>query len=110
MPYYLWAEGYGEGCDYTIGCNLSMTRLAARTHKEAVAEAKRLMGDDEWAELDPDYEQRIESATILSVSKVTDLPLGAWRAEVQAEADAEVEQEKEAQERAEFERLQAKFG
>lgn len=37
--FYAHKKGCGEGCDYTIGCNLRVDRLKAATMEAAVVEA-----------------------------------------------------------------------
>ena len=111
MRYYLYAVGKGYGCDYTIGCNLAMMPLDASTIEGAQAEAKRLLGEDHYADLEPPGRDgfSIETASILCVAEEVAVPLEELRAKAQAEEEAWGKVEAEKEERTEYERLKAKF-
>jgi hypothetical protein len=118
MPKYaLVMRQVGEGCDYTIGCGTAMEMLKATTREDALVEARLLVQGTP----DPDHpagfadsrlhdhdDHQLKTATLVQIEE--ELPLAAWQTEVmetwrRREADA-----KQAKEKAEYERLRAKFG
>ena len=74
--FYAYTEGRGEGCDYTIGCNLCVERLRATTMEAAIAEA---VGDT-WSAYD---DERVKRVTVLRVTEEVDCGerIAALRAE-----------------------------
>ena len=98
--YYVVVKQAGEGCDYTIGCGLAMWKLDAANHAEAVAEARALYEES--------YENELASMKLVTSSQ--DLPVHKWRGEVEQARAAAKAAKSEAAERAELERLQARFG
>jgi len=60
--FYALITGDGEGCDYTIGCNVNFEELKAETWIEARAEAKIWLRDS-----------RVLSVRILECIKEADL-------------------------------------
>lgn len=116
MKFALVLKQNGEGCDYTIGCGMTMMALQSTTLDEALCEAKEeLVGtiqepSGRLVETDcrNSPQPALKYATLVQV--VEDLPLKEWY-ETVVLWDAEKEQKKqEAKERAEFERLKNKFG
>ena len=98
---YAYYKGRGEGCDYTIGCNLKVERLKATTVEAAITEA---IGKD-WSEYD---DERIEKITILRVTEEIDCAdriaqLRAQREEAKKARDV-------ASKRAQLERLKQELG
>lgn len=98
---YAYYKGRGEGCDYTIGCNLQIARLSATTMEAAIIEAV----GDEWNEHD---DERIEKITILRVTEEVDC------ADRIAQLRAQREEAKKARDvaakRAQLERLKRELG
>lgn len=43
--FYLFMVGKGEGCDYTIGCNMDLIKLKAINTDMAFEESKPLLAD-----------------------------------------------------------------
>ena len=73
MPvYYALIKGDGEGCDYTIGCNMRWERLKATT-LDAAKEEALYPGGTHYESCAVDSDKRIDSITILEVAAETDL-------------------------------------
>ena len=91
------------GCDYTIGCGTVVKSLDATTYTEALEEVEALLDDE--------YDlQLISSAMIYEVKSQGSFDVDGLRARKQAERKAEIAEAREAKERADYARLQAKFG
>ena len=104
MIYYALVKGRGDGCDYTIGCNLTWTRLKAVSLEQAKMEAITNYPPS----IDRDFGTDIESILILGVVDEANLAieLDARRAETHAEK----KKAEQAKKRAEFERLKRELG
>lgn len=100
--YVLIFDQSGEGCDYTIHCGTAT---------------------EEWVEtegLDPlvyvkarrEYygHESVEKARLFEIAREIPVPLSEWEKAEERARRASEEAEAEAAERAEFERLQKKFG
>ena len=99
IKYYAYIIGAGDGCDYTIGCNISVEALSGNTLEEAYKSLEEHMGYN-----------GVETAFVIEASKVSFFDVERHYEE---EAKQEAEAERcsiEASEKAEFERLSAKFG
>ena len=73
MPvYYALIKGDGEGCDYTIGCNMRWKRLKATTLDGAKEESLFPDGRRENSCVVGEYNP-VDSITILEVAAATDL-------------------------------------
>jgi hypothetical protein len=110
--FYAHLKQTGEGCDYTIGCGHKLVLLKAKTLMEAEREIMAYDGDGEGYG-GPYYltgEGKLESVTILEVTKVHKVPLNVYRDNLQRHEEAKAAAKKEAAELVEFERLQKKFG
>jgi len=99
-----------DGCDYTIGCGTAVAIFDA----ESVADAeRRVLSDEEYGSPrshGPGGERRLASITLYPLAGCAQVDLAAhWRACAQREADA-ASADAEQRERAEFERLRAKYG
>ena len=112
--FYAHVKQAGEGCDYTIGCGHKIVRLEAKTLMEAERE---IMANDEEGDGDgygsAHYltgEAKLESVTILEVTRAHRVPLNVYRDNLQRHEEAKAAAKKEAEELATFERLQKKFG
>jgi hypothetical protein len=101
---YVLVRNQGGGCDYTIGCGIAVTTLDAKNEADALVEARIHILQDNFHD-----ETRLESAMLLAVESRFGLPIKHWYAEEQERRDAEEKYRKELNERAEFERLSAKF-
>lgn len=106
----------GEGCDYSIGCGMTLLMLDASTRDEALIEAKRrILGkpsEDAYYGYEDSYlvgtEANLESATVVQIEY--EFPVKEWYHQILAAQAASDEKQKLAKERAEYERLQKKFG
>lgn len=99
--FYAYTEGRGEGCDYTIGCNLCVERLNATTMEAAIAEA---VGDT-WSTYD---DERVARVTVLRVTEEVDC--GERIAALRAARVAGEQGEALAAKRAQLERLKREMG
>ena len=106
MKYHLLRE-QSHGCDYTIGCGLAIDALDATSMSEAIEEAKGLLVS--WGDLNPDSESAIATALVLEVANVCELDVDALRADLLRQRAAQEAARTAEAERAEFERLKAKF-
>lgn len=117
--FYLYLEGRGEGCDYTIACNERLVELQADSFEKALEEVLAPGGElgpdeyepDGWSEINCDVgsDYYVQLATILQVEESRQVPLFELRAEQAARNTQEAEQRVENEEREEFERLKKKF-
>lgn len=89
------------GCDYTIACGTLTTTIVAKNLDKAREKASDFLGAY--------LEDGIESATLYEVTQTTRLDLKAIRGERARQRDLEELREKERAERAELERLKAKY-
>lgn len=108
MPvYYALLKGNGEGCDYTIGCNMRWRRLRATTLDGAKAEALFPDGPTEASHC-VGGEPRVAEITILEVCAEIDLRHDI--AVARDEYRIAQEQTKIAEKRRTFERLKKELG
>ncbi len=104
--FYVYYEGRGEGCDYTIGCNLNVEIVKAKNVEEVV---KKIT--DEWDECGFNYvESRYAAVTIIEAPSTTDVDINGYIVEAKAKAAERIRLKEEDKEKAEFERLKKKFG
>lgn len=97
------------GCDYTIGCGVSVVSLGTKTKEEAIKEARSIIVGTPGGYEDGYHGESVLSDAVL-ITLEGDLPLSDWYDEYD-EAKESLEEAKENDaERAEFERLKAKFG
>jgi hypothetical protein len=86
VTYWLYLEGKGDGCDYTVGCNEKLTQLFAVSLRAAKAEALEELGYEEGC-LDEEPEPgEVESALIFEVSAFHEVDLEDLRAQRAAKA------------------------
>lgn len=98
--FYAYTKGRGEGCDYTIGCNLRLNRLSATMMEDAIVEAV-----GEWSTYD---DEQIEKITVLRVTEEADC--GARIDALRTERDVARKTSERAAKRAELERLKRELG
>lgn len=102
----------GEGCDYMISCGETLWILDATTKEEAIKELKRrVIG--EWDDDEQDFDdscEELSELTLFKVSEKENMPLGNWDKEVKAFKKTAKNKRKNDEEKAEYERLKAKFG
>lgn len=89
------------GCDYTIGCGTRVTEIEADTLEEAVEKASQ--------EITTEGEGKIYSAVVFAVSEVHEINVQALADQRRAQKQEAAKIAKQEQERAEYERLKAKF-
>jgi hypothetical protein len=111
IKFLVLLEGYGQGCDYTIDCNKKWIWIEAESREQAI---KKVVED--WygvAYHVRDYESHsIKDIQMIPVSEVIDL--GSYCLQEQDRKNKieldKATKEREQKERAEYERLQKKFG
>ena len=102
----------GDGCDYTIGCGQTQWELEAATRTEAIEELKlRVLGV--WSP-DPGYEEGrdegyLKTVVLFDTISKEEMPLASWYSEARDRKTILETMKIEAAERAELERLEAKF-
>jgi len=95
----------GEGCDYTIGCGINVYDIHADFEDDALDELHKIVINEF------NYDEcRLKSATLLCLTKKVDAPVEQWYEQDKQQKDAEKYQEVENGEKAELERLKAKYG
>jgi len=106
MPYLLVMHQNG-GCDYTIGCGTKVVELKATNPKRAWNEAVQII--DDHGGLDPS-DNRVDTASFFTIADEVRLDMTYLKHQRQMQRLKEVEAKAEAEERANYERLKAKFG
>jgi len=103
-----YIQGAGEGCDYTIGCNLSVYFLP--DHIETMEQAVEFCGtpQDEDDFLGCSSEM-VSQITVFEVINFENVDVGAVKAARKADRRRIANERKEQQERAELERLKARY-
>lgn len=96
----------GEGCDYTIGCGTTYAKLKATEPAAADEEAKKIIED--MGCLKPLSERSLETAYIMRVERM--LPIQKWYRDAVDEAERLEREDHDAKDKAEYDRLRAKFG
>lgn len=104
-PGYMVELQQSGGCDYTIGCGLVTESLDATSEAEAIAEVTEMIRENH-----SHAEGRIDSATLYAVVDVIRVDVKGIYQAIAAEQKAALAAEKERKERAEFDRLQKKYG
>ena len=104
-----------EGCDYTIGCGLSVDELKADNLRAAREETRReiLFGGSESDEdlVDPDTDDHVLSeAYIIPHDSMIEIDLDALHREARSIIESIRSANRDTKERVEFERLKKKFG
>lgn len=64
MSWYAFLEQNG-GCDYTIGCGVALTKLAATSEEQALQEVKEIYGND----FQNENENSIQHVTLFEVNR-----------------------------------------
>lgn len=112
--YAVLLKQIGNGCGYTIGCGKTWQFFEADSLQEAYIKAKSFILEDPNAEY-PDEppslkyydEDHLASAHLVEIK--AELPVEAWYNEWIVADRVRRAREKEEKERAEFERLKAKY-
>lgn len=103
MKFIALVKQEGEGCDYTIACGQTWLYLDATTREAAIDELKRTIAESFAGE------HLLEKAILLSVEAEENMPVDLWYVELAQQKALDRQQAEERRERAEFERLRAKF-
>ena len=99
--YWVLLTGHGEGCDYTIGCNLNWRKLKTTNLEEVIEEVKEII--DEYA--DPS----IVGAKVLRVCDIMDIDIKEIKENKNKLIEEQKQKELKEKERAELERLKNKY-
>jgi hypothetical protein len=115
MIYIAYLRQSAQGCDYSIGCGLALWRRKAITRDEAIEELKRdIIGI--WSEEEARYvdgyhgTSKLEKVILFEVSGEEEMPIDQWYSEAEDYTRQEKTRIEETRERAELERLRAKYG
>lgn len=114
---FLVVEEQDGGCDYTIGCGIctsveqgaSLEEVAERIHLSFIATEEDASFDASHGHA-ADVDSPRTRITIYEITNAKSLPLAHWRNEYAQKKTAQKQVTSEARERAEYERLQKKFG
>ena len=117
MKYAILEKGFGEGCDYTIGCNMRWKIIEFDGDIEDLKHKctmYSLFGGD--ANADPKDYSRIDDMSgqsseliIIPITEEITIDLDRAREEHNDRRDEEARQKEEERDRKEFERLKEKF-
>lgn len=118
MKFLIAKLGFGTGCDYTIGCNMNWCVKDYPSLNDAVAAEvkKSVFGYDDGEHVilgirvNTDDQFAVKRLVIVPFDGAVEPDLNRVRAEHNAAVDTAERVKKEASERAEFDRLQAKYG
>lgn len=110
MRFLVYYEGAGEGCDYTIGCNLSVHFLEGESVQEVIEKISSDLvreGRQEtcWYSLD-----QLEAIRVYSISEEHVIDLDSLQMQKDAIEKEKAERQKEQEERQLYEKLKTKFG
>lgn len=110
--YYALITGQGEGCDYTIGCNMRFEKLKATNISDARKECIEVFKRYDISEDDgsPHDELRIESIVMLEVSVEEKVDISGILASARKVSAEKEKVDAEMREREQFERLRKKYG
>jgi hypothetical protein len=100
--YYALIKGSGEGCDYTIGCNIQWMRIEADDDAAAI----RAAIDDIRHSIDSELD--IESIKLLAV--IREIDMAAALEDARREKKKEEADQRRARTLAEIERLKKEIG
>jgi hypothetical protein len=110
MKYMIVKQQNGEGCDYTIGCGISVEIIEAGSIQEAEAIALYPNGEGSKADIFEDCDGNyIKSIRIFKVSDCHEVDVEGLRKAGFSNQKKEAEEAAKASELAEFERLRQKI-
>lgn len=106
MKFLLIRQQDEEGCDYTIGCGTAVEEVEFDSWgaAEVALRADALAYGDRYR-----LDSRVTSARLVRVDDVQDLDVARWRAEREARDQEAIDRQVQERERAEYERLRAKY-
>ena len=107
MEFLVCEQQEGEGCDYTIGCGMTFYFMEAESIEKAKEKIVWPDGRDEYSTLGGD--NALEKILIIPAEHVVTINVEALKKEVYEIRANEEAEEQEKTERAELERLQAKY-
>ena len=98
--YFALIVGAGEGCDYTMGCNIAFHPLSGDTFEEASKGAEKHLGYDEY---------KVETVLVIEASKLHFLDVLTYYRDAKRQEAEDKQRAVEESEKAEYERLKSKF-
>ena len=107
MKTFLVVRKQSVGCDYTIGCGVSLELRSAKAIDALLAEAAA--SPAEWGIMD-ECEHELSGITIHEVADTRVVPLDRIRKREREAEGARAAAQQNAAERAEYERLHSKYG
>ena len=107
MRFLICKKQSGEGCDYTIGCGMRFDWIEADSVDAAIEKTVWPDGHEEENALEG--EMALTDILIIPAEHVITIPVSAMGASYRAAKRDKMQREREAAERAELERLQAKY-
>ena len=119
--YLVLKKQHGEGCDYTIGCGMQYeVKEFDGSFEDAIKHFfleiafpighSEANGFNACCRLDPEDDQQIEEIVIVPYEALTFLDTKGFWANIKKQRDEKDKATQEAKERAEFEKLKAKYG
>ena len=107
MKFLVCKKQEGEGCDYTIGCGMDYDIVDAESIEQAIIDAVYPDGRDEASSLEG--ENAIVEIIIAPAEFILRVDIERIKAGIDLEKAMASEMDMEKKERAELERLQAKY-
>lgn len=102
--FYVYYQGKGYGCDYTIGCNLRVEEHEVEDIQEVIDALNQEIEES------PSYaEERIESIRVIEVANERKLDIDDIVLNIRKKERAEEEARIEEKEKAELKRLKEKY-
>lgn len=101
-----------EGCGYTISCGEALWILDATIKEEAIKELKRIVLG-KWDNDEQDFDDQcetLEKLTLFEVSEKESMPIDTWYQEAEDFKQLQKCLDNAEKDKAEYERLKAKFG
>jgi hypothetical protein len=104
-----------EGCDYTIGCGMKWENLGAINLDDALEELKKCVIGTQCDDCENGYEEgywddeSLSDVVLLDVSEKHIVPVRSWYKSAITDAKLRKKRKIESYERAEYDRLKAKF-
>jgi hypothetical protein len=110
LKFYVYMKQQGEGCDYTIGCGQTVKTMEAESIEalEEYLASEAAAEDGRGFSFGSDYELR--KCIIFPAETAHTVDVASYKKKYQQDLAKAKADAAEAKERAEFERLAAKFG
>lgn len=93
-----------HGCDYTIACGHKLISLEATDQDAAIVELHHIVTTEYQGDI------QLSDATLLHVTQAITMPVAEWYQASETAKQLQAQLEQEAADRAQYERLRARFG